>query len=156
MLCLIINLYCYKLLIYFHNCRAKLAVGLLSGKYSAVSENTLDSDAAGVSPVMFKNLIGKNHPDFSSKQQQDAQEFFLHLISVLEKHSRHQEINPSDALKFVVEDRFECEASGKVKYTRRDEYCLSLPIPLHLATNIDEVKAYEARLSAAEAKGERL
>lgn len=33
---------------------------------------------------MFKNLIGQGHPEFSTKRQQDAQEFFLHLISVLE------------------------------------------------------------------------
>lgn len=33
---------------------------------------------------MVKNLITKNHPDFSTKQQQDAQEFFLYLMNVLE------------------------------------------------------------------------
>ena len=27
----------------------------------------------GVKPVMFKNLIGRGHPEFSGKQQQDAQ-----------------------------------------------------------------------------------
>lgn len=30
---------------------------------------------------MFKNLIGKGHPDFSTKNQQDAHEFFLHLLT---------------------------------------------------------------------------
>lgn len=33
---------------------------------------------------MFKTLIGRGHADFSSSKQQDAQEFFLHLINVLE------------------------------------------------------------------------
>ena len=27
----------------------------------------------GIKPVMFKNLIGRGHPEFSGKQQQDAQ-----------------------------------------------------------------------------------
>lgn len=33
---------------------------------------------------MFKTLIGKGHPEFSTKRQQDAQEFFLHIINILE------------------------------------------------------------------------
>lgn len=135
-----------------------MGVGLLSGKYSGVSENSLESDSVGISPFMFKSLIGKNHVDFSSKQQQDAQEFYLHLIDVLDKNknNRPDKVNPVDALTFAVEDRFECTTSGKVKYIRRNEYCLPLPIPLHLASNLSEVKAYESRLKDAETKGEKL
>ena len=33
---------------------------------------------------MFKAVIGKGHPAFSSKNQQDAQEFFLYLLTVIE------------------------------------------------------------------------
>lgn len=43
-----------------------------------------------------------------------------------------------------------------VKYTAREEWCLPLPIPLHLATNITEVREYEARLAEAESKGQKL
>lgn len=134
---------------------AKLGVGLHSGKYSSIAENSLDTEATGISPAMFKNLIGKNHADFSTKNQQDAQEFFLHLVNVLDRNSRH-EVNPADALKFSVEDRVECGSSGKVKYTQRDEWCLPLQIPLHLAVNIPEVKEYEAKLNEAESRGEKL
>lgn len=104
---------------------------------------------------MFKNLIGKNHPDFSSKQQQDVQEYLLHVINMLERHSRNTD-NPADALKFQVEDRVECGASGKVKYTKRDEYCLSLHIPLSMATNQDEVHEYEEKVAEAESRGQKL
>ena len=134
---------------------AKLGTGLLSGKYSTIAENTLDSESTGISPAMFKNLIGKNHREFSSKQQQDAQEFFLHVANELEKHSRNKG-NPADALKYAVEDRVECTASGKVKYTKRNEWCLPLHIPLHSATNIAEVKEYEAKLKEAESRGQKL
>lgn len=33
---------------------------------------------------MFKAFISKGHPEFSSNRQQDAQEFFLHLINLVE------------------------------------------------------------------------
>ncbi|XP_052861372.1 ubiquitin carboxyl-terminal hydrolase 5 [Anopheles cruzii] len=138
---------------------AKLGTGLCSGKYSVLSENSLDTvgdpTSGGIAPTMFKALIGQGHPDFSTKQQQDAQEFFLHLVSTLEKHSRHQ-ANPADALKFCIEDRVECCSSGKVMYNRRDEWCLPLQIPLQKATNIEEVKRYEAEREAADKEGRRL
>ena len=37
---------------------------------------------------MFKALIGKDHPEFSTKRQQDAQEFLLHIINTIEVHAR--------------------------------------------------------------------
>lgn len=136
-------------------CSSKLGVGLCSGKYSSVAKNSLDSENTGISPIMFKNLIGKNHKDFSSKMQQDAQEFYLHVVNELGKHSRN-EFNPADALKFQIEDRVECTSSGKVKYTLRDEWCLPLHIPLYKASNQAEVKEYEAKLKEAEARGQKL
>ena len=142
-------------LIWFSHCRAKLGVGLWSGKYSSISEESLDTGSSGIKPTMFKNLIGKNHPDFATKQQQDAQEFLLHLFNVIERNSRNQE-NPADALKFQIEDRIECLASGKVKYSFRDEWCLPLQIPLNAATNIDEVRKYEEEREKAEKENRRL
>lgn len=63
---------------------AKLGVGLWSGKYSSISEDAIDSGSNGIKPTMFKNLIGKSHPDFSTKQQQDAHEYLLHLLNAIE------------------------------------------------------------------------
>ena len=37
---------------------------------------------------MFKALIGKDHPEFSTKRQQDAQEFLLHIINTIEVRTR--------------------------------------------------------------------
>ena len=139
----------------FNTQMAKLGFGLMSGKYSSISEDSLDTGENGITPTMFKNLIGKGHPDFSTKQQQDAQEFLLHLFSVIERNSRSQE-NPCDALKFKIEDRIQCLASQKVKYSYRDEYILPVPIPLSHCTNIDEVRAYEEERLKAEAEGRRM
>ncbi|KAG8136194.1 hypothetical protein E2320_009182 [Naja naja] len=38
----------------------------------------------GISPRMFKAFVSKGHPEFSSSRQQDALEFFLHLINLIE------------------------------------------------------------------------
>ena len=66
---------------------SKLCQGLLSGDYSLgtdkVGEDVLREEGSlpGIKPLMFKNLIGKGHPEFSTNKQQDAQEFFLHLVT---------------------------------------------------------------------------
>ncbi|KAG8191918.1 hypothetical protein JTE90_007718 [Oedothorax gibbosus] len=139
---------------------AKLGYGLWSGEYSKAPETIKDSqeqtqEIPGIKPRMFKSLIGQGHPEFSTKRQQDAQEFFLHLISVLERNSRHRE-NPADALKFEVEERIQCSTSKKVKYTCRTDYLLSLNIPLEAATNKEDLEAFEIKKQEILSKGERV
>lgn len=113
---------------------------MLSGKYSVPPPkgSPVDADPLGVSPLMFKTLIGRGHADFSSKKQQDAQEFFLHILSLLERNSLSQN-NPGDSFKFQVEERVQCSSSKKVKYSHRSDNVLALNIPLEAAINKDEV-----------------
>lgn len=120
--------------------RAKLGVGLLSGKYSQPPPkgSPPDADAPGISPLMFKTLVGRGHPDFSTKKQQDAQEFFLHVLNLVERNSRNKN-NPGECFKFQVEERVQCSTSEKVKYTHRADTVLALNIPLEAATNKEEV-----------------
>lgn len=136
---------------------AKLGTGLLSGKYSIPPPvgSPVDADSPGISPIMFKTLIGRGHPDFSTKKQQDAQEFLSHIITLVERNSRHQ-MDPSNSFKFKLEERVQCSTSKKVKYTYRSDWMLPLNIPLEAAVNKDEVTAYEARKAEAEAQGKRL
>jgi len=78
----------------------KVADGLLSGRYShPVHSTTLNNTTgealqhpsptpafqAGVKPTSFKALIGKGHEEFATMKQQDAEEFFTHLITVLRR-----------------------------------------------------------------------
>ncbi|CAI7854514.1 unnamed protein product [Closterium sp. NIES-54] len=60
------------------------------------------------------------------------------------------------SVEYVVEDRIECGASQQVKYTRRPDNVLSLPIPLDAATNQDEVAAFEALKKERESRGEKM
>ena len=137
---------------------AKLGRGLLSGVYSKPPPEGADEKGLppnGIRPQMFKNLIGKGHAEFSTKRQQDAQEYFLHLINFLERNTRGSD-NPADCFRFNVEERVECLQSKKVKYSNRDDFILALPVPLEAASNKDEVLAYEVRKSEAESQGKKL
>ena len=119
---------------------SKLGSSLWSGDYSSAGEES----GSGIRPAMFKNLIGKGHSEFSGKTaffrendlkivrfhdffyfagkgQQDAQEFYLHLLNTIQKenHKMGKTKNAFDCLRLEVEDRFECGLTGKVKYKTR-------------------------------------
>ncbi len=114
----------------------------------------------GIKPTSFKSLIGKGHPEFMTKRQQDAHEFLMHLISLMERNARNDLVqtqqNPIESLKFKLEERIECAQSSHVKYTSRDEYCLSVPISKELALNKPQLEEYEARKTAAALAGKKL
>lgn len=140
---------------------AKLSYGLLSGDYSKepsgdeADEGEYIAPPKGIRPQMFKNLIGRGHAEFSSKRQQDAQDFFLHLIHFIDRQSRS---NPKtiDCFKYKVEEKVKCVASGKVRYTYRTDYLFGVPVPLEAATNKVEVSAYEAKKAQLEAQGQKI
>ncbi|CAH2048779.1 unnamed protein product, partial [Iphiclides podalirius] len=131
---------------------AKLGVGLVSGRYSFPGAEGAQS---GLSPHMYRQLVGRGHPEFMSKRQQDAHEFYLHLLNLVERNSRHR-ANPADCLRFAVEERLQCGASSGVRYTRRAEHHLPLPVPLHSAANRPQLRDYEQRRREAEERGQRL
>uniref|UniRef100_A0A8C4TE63 Ubiquitin carboxyl-terminal hydrolase 13 n=1 Tax=Erpetoichthys calabaricus TaxID=27687 RepID=A0A8C4TE63_ERPCA len=128
----------------FNTQMAKLGHGLLSGQYSKppvkselieqVMKEEYKSFQNGISPRMFKALTSKGHPEFASSRQQDAQEFFLHLINQIERNSEGTE-TPSDVFRYLVEERIQCCQSRKVRYTHRVDYLMQLPVPVEAATN---------------------
>ena len=112
---------------------------------------------------MFKALVGRGHPEFSTNRQQDAQEFLLHFINMVEVKQRSDSpslvdpqlssyivisfhpqrncrsgTNPSEAFRFLVEERIVCQQSQKAKYTQRVDYIVQLPVPMDQATNTGE------------------
>ncbi|KAK2496029.1 hypothetical protein MC885_009232 [Smutsia gigantea] len=104
----------------------------------------------GISPRMFKAFVSKSHPEFSSNRQQDAQEFFLHLVNLVERNRIGSE-NPSDVFRFLVEERIQCCQTRKVRYTERVDYLMQLPVAMEAASNKDELIAYELTRREAEA-----
>uniref|UniRef100_A0A3P9JMB6 Ubiquitin carboxyl-terminal hydrolase n=1 Tax=Oryzias latipes TaxID=8090 RepID=A0A3P9JMB6_ORYLA len=138
---------------------AKLGHGLLSGQYSKppmkselieqVMKEEHKQQQRGISPRMFKALVSKGHPEFSSNRQQDAHEFLLHVINLVERNSTGLE-NPSDSFRFLVEERIQCCQTRRVRYSQRVDYCIQLPAPIEAATNREELLAYEAKRKEAE------
>ncbi|KAG2682055.1 hypothetical protein I3760_11G172800 [Carya illinoinensis] len=130
----------------------KLSHGLLSGKYSipalekddnANATSTTTAKQEGIPPRMFKAVIAASHPEFSTMRQQDALEFFLHFLDQVERaNAANPELDPARSFKFGIEDRILC-SSGKVTYHRRLDYILSLNIPLHEATNKEDLEVFQ-------------
>uniref|UniRef100_A0A672HI28 Ubiquitin carboxyl-terminal hydrolase n=1 Tax=Salarias fasciatus TaxID=181472 RepID=A0A672HI28_SALFA len=101
-------------------------------------------DQIGIAPRMFKALVGRGHPEFSTNRQQDAQEFLLHFINMVERNCRSGS-NPSEAFRYLVEERIVCQQSQKAKYTQRVDYIVQLPVPMDQATNTEELQEAERR-----------
>jgi ubiquitin carboxyl-terminal hydrolase 5/13 len=137
----------------------KLADGLLSGRYSrprrtdtdTALQNPLAGAAAtsgttpqpvfqeGVRPVTFKALVGRGHAEFATMRQQDAEEFFTHLVTSLRRYAHaHPRSNagggndgaePTDTFAFALEQRLQCTACAGVRYRVDAHDVLSVPVP---------------------------
>ncbi len=120
-----------------------------------------DTDEVGgsVRPFMFKRLIGRNHSEFSSARQQDASEFYQHLLEnlvaaeyqgasgrLMSSGDNPDDFLPTNSLfSYELEERLECQQSRKSRYMTKIDNMLSLPIALDSATNKGLVEEYEER-----------
>ena len=101
-------------------------------------------EANAIPPRRFKTLVGKGHPEFSTGHQQDACEFYIHLMQLLER-AEHKagdrmrasaEAPPlSSIFKFKLEQRTQCAVTGAVSYKEEEQNVLHVDIPLEAATN---------------------
>jgi len=94
---------------------------------------------------MFKNLVGKGHSEFASARQQDAVEYFQHLLETMTRAERQAKdrlagvfvdpaaeaaAGPTAAqFEFEVEERIACVESGAVRYVvGRGRLTVSKPV----------------------------
>ncbi|GAA94477.1 hypothetical protein E5Q_01129 [Mixia osmundae IAM 14324] len=132
----------------------KLADGLLSGRYAVPREPERDATThtfagaesddskkdgpvfqAGIKPSMFKALVGKNHAEFSTMRQQDADDFFRHLIAQIQTNNRGMlgpdgsaARDPTRFFQFQLEQKLQCDVCKRVKYQTQTQEALSLPV----------------------------
>ena len=132
----------------------KISDGLLSGRYSrprrtdtdttpqnppagaAVTSTTTPQPVfqEGVRPITFKSLVGRGHPEFATMRQQDAEEFFTHLLTSLRRyahaHPRSKpKPEPTETFAFALEQRLQCTACAGVRYRVDAHDVLSVPVP---------------------------
>lgn len=121
---------------------SKLGVGLTTNRYES---------QGSISPQMIKNLLGENHVAFSTNQQQDALEYFQHILTRIERADtarRETALDITKHFRFEVETRFQCDQSKQVRYTYNEANSLSLGIPLESATNHAAVQEFEKKLKS--------
>lgn len=115
----------------------KLADGILSGRYSHPDPNVTPSPDSGevqhqkgLSPSMFKHLVGYGHEEFSTMRQQDAFEFLLHVFKLISL-SRHDGglTNPIESFRFAIEQRLQCSSCRKVGYKVDEQDNILMPVP---------------------------
>jgi len=120
---------------------SKLMSALTSGAY-AIPENELEIEGPTdpkyrVAPRMFKHLVGKDHVDFRTGQQQDAAQFLQYFLEQIDKaEGRHNRdmISTSNLFSFKTEARIVCSADQKVKYKdSAAETIWSLRVPMEKA-----------------------
>lgn len=145
----------------------KVADGLLSGRYSHPANSSMEvpiglGDALqhpsptpvfqlGIKPTTFKALIGKGHEEFATMRQQDAEEFFTHLLTVLRRDGqKYQEraeqgrfgrsldayliisalhLDPTKIFSYAMEQRLQCTSCNKVRYRTDTAEVLSVGVP---------------------------
>lgn len=120
----------------------KVADGLLSGRYSVPSKllHIADGERAfqdGIKPAMFKTLIGKDHHEFSSMRQQDADEFLRHLLKLVNQNARRSDFavsptierDPGSVMRFTLQQKLQCLRCKGVRYSDEAQEVLSIPVP---------------------------
>jgi ubiquitin carboxyl-terminal hydrolase 5/13 len=115
----------------FHCQMGKLADGLLSGRYSVPVKGAEGDDRGqdGIAPFMFKSVVGNGHPEFSTMRQQDAQEFFQHMLSLMQQREKPMGTDSTKGCTFQMESRMQCLECERVQYRTNATTSIILPVP---------------------------
>lgn len=106
-----------------------------------------------IAPRMFKQLVGRNHPEFSTSRQQDVYDFYCHLLSVMQKAEHGQLAKvlgggsgapcTTSIFEYHNQVKFKELDSNQVKFAKHGpstlENILSLRIPMDKAEKIPAV-----------------
>jgi ubiquitin carboxyl-terminal hydrolase 5/13 len=121
---------------------SKIGYGLYSGDYSQkknpepmqlenqTGEIDLEPYQDGIRPYMFKMLVGKGHPEFSTERQQDATEYLRHLFSFVQKAEKKAQLNDiTKIFDFKCATQLTCQNCHGYKLAENLTQDIQLPIP---------------------------
>lgn len=121
---------------------------LTSGVY-AIPKEELETEGGvhpkyRVAPRMFKHVIGKDHVDFRTGQQQDAAQFLQYMLEQLDRAELKSENcgqpKTSSLFSFQTQDRLVCSADQKIKYkAHAPDTVWSLRVPMEKAKVVPKV-----------------
>jgi ubiquitin carboxyl-terminal hydrolase 5/13 len=145
---------------------------LTSGLFAApVPESTEIAYASDpkyrLQPRMFKHVIGGDHVEFQTGQQQDAAQFLLYMLEKLDDAEKlafdSKRMNKvggetsfaSNLFAFKTMDRLVCSADSRVLYTESaTETILSMAIPMEKAAVIEVKEAPDHKRQKVDGKRE--
>jgi len=81
---------------------------------------------------MFKNLIGRDHPEFRTGGQQDAREYWEHLLEKVQRNEKQAgKQDPSDLFTYEMESRVQCKECQRVRYSKfkGSQMLVFVPLP---------------------------
>eukprot|EP00484_Ammonia_sp_Unknown_P024099 CAMPEP_0197042240 /NCGR_PEP_ID=MMETSP1384-20130603/18630_1 /TAXON_ID=29189 /ORGANISM="Ammonia sp." /LENGTH=898 /DNA_ID=CAMNT_0042473309 /DNA_START=23 /DNA_END=2719 /DNA_ORIENTATION=- len=111
-----------------------------------------------IKPRMMKRLVGSGHAEFGTNRQQDAVEYFRHLLEFMNRRERSSQVLDKQIaglktlFKVKIEERLECLQSNKVRYSEAEDVILRVDVDLNLATNLKEVEEYNQKKKEKEEK----
>lgn len=118
----------------------KLVTALTSGKYAVDKAKLEDEEETlkhRIAPRMFKHVIGKDHVDFKTGQQQDAAQFLQYLLEQIDRAEIKKGMKDSTTSRlfaYETEDRIVCSFDKKVKYkSHAAETVWSIRLPMEKA-----------------------
>jgi ubiquitin carboxyl-terminal hydrolase 5/13 len=141
----------------------KLANALTSGVFS-LPEEMLESDSPTdpkyrLAPRMLKHVIGKDHIDFRTGQQQDAAQFLQYYLEQLDRAEAKLDKNlrqTSQIFAFQTEERLVCTADQKIKYKAgATETMWSMRIPMDKAVVLPSTGEVEPELKKQKQEEEK-
>lgn len=128
----------------FYTQMAKLAIAISTGKYS-IQKWTVPVETEpgkftepqeyqdGIKPSMLKSIVGKGHPEFSSPKQQDAFEYFQHLMTVTERQEKANgtsHLSPTSVFEFQLTTKILCTRCNKSRLSDHKQNSISTSIPI--------------------------
>jgi len=137
---------------------AKLSSALTSGEFcgpvpesAEVTDSSTNDPKYRLAPRMFKHVVGHDHVDFRTGQQQDAAQYFQYLLEKLDraelgagdrlksKDGSSTAIVTSNLFAHKTESRLVCASDNMIKYKESaPETMLSLRIPMSKSTLPDD------------------
>jgi ubiquitin carboxyl-terminal hydrolase 5/13 len=142
---------------------SKLISALTSGAYAIPKEELEEHGTLApkyrVAPRMFKRLIGKDHADFKTNQQQDAEQFLQYMLEQLDRAEAKYDRNmtPSSYMfSFQTEARIVSTTDQKIKYKdSAAEVIWSLALPMDKAMVLPKPEEPEHKKQKQEDRDEK-